>query len=429
MQKRALTRRSFLGLSAAAAAGLALTGCEGERSDGRTEIEFVSYKREAVSIFEALMAEFNETNDHIYLNFTSPNDAVTIMKTRFVREDYPDVVAIGGDASYADFVDSNILADVTEYPGMANVQPAYQEIMKSVTYVPMDGIYGVPYIANAAGMLYNKDMFAEKGWEIPTTWTEFCDLCEQIKAEGEVLPLYLGFLDTWTILSPWNSMLVELVPSDHIRKVNAGEAKFADYYREPAEKLLKLLEYGEDGPMAYSYEDACTAFARGQSAMFPCGSFAVPQILGANPEMNIGLFAMPASDDPDDRIVVSGVDLCWNMTTANENHREQIYEVIDFLNKPENLQTYIDDQKAIPCIEGDFTLDPLFDDIQEFLDEGKVIDYPDHSYPSGMACDAQLQAFLMDGDVDAFLANWDNLWQRYNKTVIRKYNEYMANQG
>ncbi len=429
MQKRALTRRSFLGLSAAAAAGLALTGCEGERSDGRTEIEFVSYKREAVSIFEALMAEFNETNDHIYLNFTSPNDAVTIMKTRFVREDYPDVVAIGGDASYADFVDSNILADVTEYPGMANVQPAYQEIMKSVTYVPMDGIYGVPYIANAAGMLYNKDMFAEKGWEIPTTWTEFCDLCEQIKAEGEVLPLYLGFLDTWTILSPWNSMLVELVPPDHIRKVNAGEAKFADYYREPAEKLLKLLEYGEDGPMAYSYEDACTAFARGQSAMFPCGSFAVPQILGANPEMNIGLFAMPASDDPDDRIVVSGVDLCWNMTTANENHREQIYEVIDFLNKPENIQTYIDDQKAIPCTEGDFTLDPLFDDIQEFLDEGKVIDYPDHSYPSGMACDAQLQAFLMDGDVDAFLANWDNLWQRYNKTVIRKYNEYMANQG
>ena len=429
MQKRALTRRSFLGLSAAAAAGLALTGCEGERSDGRTEIEFVSYKREAVSIFEALMAEFNETNDHIYLNFTSPNDAVTIMKTRFVREDYPDVVAIGGDASYADFVDSNILADVSGYPGMDKVQPAYQEIMKSVTYVPMDGIYGVPYIANAAGMLYNKDMFAEKGWDLPETWDEFIALCEQIKAEGEVLPLYLGFLDTWTILSPWNSMLVELVPSDHIRKVNAGEAKFADYYREPAEKLLKLLDYAEDGPMAYSYEDACTAFARGQSAMFPCGSFAVPQILGANPEMNIGLFAMPASDDPDDRIVVSGVDLCWNMTTANEDHRELVYEVIDFLNQPENLQTYIDDQKAIPCTEGDFTLDPLFDDILDFIDEGRLIDYPDHSYPSAMACDTVLQGLINDQDVDAFLAKWDSDWQRYNKTVMRTVQEYEANQG
>ncbi|MCI7775126.1 MAG: substrate-binding domain-containing protein [Enorma sp.] len=423
MLTKPISRRSLLGLSAAGAASLMLGGCSETRSDGKTEVEFVSYKREAVSIFEALMAEFNESNDHIYLNFTSPNDAVTIMKTRFVREDYPDVVAIGGDASYADFVDSNILADMTEYPGMAQVQQAYQDIMKSVTYVPMDGIYGVPYIANAAGMLYNKDMFAEKGWDIPETWDEFIALCEEIKAEGEVLPLYLGFLDTWTILSPWNSILVDLVPQDHIRKVNAGEAKFADYYREPAEKLYQLLQYGEEGPFAYSYEDACTAFARGQSAMFPCGSFAVPQILSANPDMNVGLFAMPAADDSEDRLVVSGVDLCWNMTVANEDHREQVYEVIDFLNEPDNLQTYCDDQKAIPCIEGDFTLDPLFDDIQEFLDAGKVIDYPDHSYPSGMACDARLQAFLMDGDVDAFLENWDSLWQRYNKTVIRKVQE------
>lgn len=423
MLTKPISRRSLLGLSAAGAASLMLGGCSETRSDGKTEVEFVSYKREAVSIFEAFMAEFNESNDHIYLNFTSPNDAVTIMKTRFVREDYPDVVAIGGDASYADFVDSNILADMTEYPGMAQVQQAYQDIMKSVTYVPMDGIYGVPYIANAAGMLYNKDMFAEKGWDIPETWDEFIALCEEIKAEGEVLPLYLGFLDTWTILSPWNSILVDLVPQDHIRKVNAGEAKFADYYREPAEKLYQLLQYGEEGPFAYSYEDACTAFARGQSAMFPCGSFAVPQILSANPDMNVGLFAMPAADDPEDRLVVSGVDLCWNMTVANEDHRELVYEVIDFLNELDNLQTYCDDQKAIPCIEGDFTLDPLFDDIQEFLDAGKVIDYPDHSYPSGMACDARLQAFLMDGDVDAFLENWDSLWQRYNKTVIRKVQE------
>ena len=420
MLNKPITRRSLLGLGAAGGAGLILSGCATTRADGKTEVEFVSYKQEAVNIFNTLAEEFNNTHDDIYLNFTSPNDAVTIMKTRFVREDYPDVVAIGGDASYADFVDSNILADVSDYPGMANVQQAYQDIMKSVTYVPMDGIYGVPYIANAAGILYNKDMFAEKGWEIPTTWDEFSALCDEIKAEGEVLPLYLGYLDTWTILSPWNAMLVELVPSDHIRKVNAGEAKFADYYREPAEKLLKLLDWAEDGPFAYAYNDACTAFARGQSAMYPCGSFAVPQILSVNPEMNIGLFPMPACDNPDDRSVVSGVDLCWNMTVANEDHREAIYEVIDFLSEQDNLQMYIDDQKAVPCTEGDFTLDPLFDDIQEFLDEGKLLDYPDHSYPSSMACDAKLQTFLIEKDVDSFLETWDTDWQRYNKAVIRK---------
>lgn len=421
MLTKPISRRSLLGLSAAGAASLMLGGCSETRSDGKTEVEFVSYKQEAVNIFNQLAEEFNASSDDVYLNFTSPNDAVTIMKTRFVREDYPDVVAIGGDASYADFVDSDILADMTDYPGMDNIQDAYKEIMRSVTYVPMDGIYGVPYIANAAGMLYNKDMFAEHGWEIPNTWDELIALFEQIQQEEpDIYPIYLGYLDTWTILSPWNSMLVQLVPEDHVRQVNRGEAKFADFYREPAEKLLQLLDYAEPGPMAYSYNDACTAFARGQSAMYPCGSFAVPQILSVNPDMNIGLFAMPAAANPDDRLVVSGVDLCWNMTVANEDHRDQVYEVIDFLAEPDNLQTYIDDQKAIPCTEGDFTLDPLFDDILEFIDEGKLIDYPDHSYPSSMACDAKLQTFLIEGDVDQFLEGWDTDWQRYNKSVIRK---------
>ncbi|WP_270574050.1 ABC transporter substrate-binding protein [Candidatus Collinsella stercoripullorum] len=423
-----ITRRSLLGLGAAGAASLMFAGCTTQRADGKVEVEIVSYKQEAVSIFEQLMEEFNASHDDIYLNITSPADAVTIMKTRFVREDYPDVIGIGGDADYASFVDSAILADVSDCPTSADVQKAYSDILKSVTYVPMDGIYGVPYVANAAGMLYNKDLFEEHGWTIPETWDELIALFERIKSETpDIYPIYLGYLDTWTILSPWNSITINMVPSDLARQVNAGTAKFADYYREPAERMLQLLDYAEDGPFAYSYNDACTAFARGQSAMYPCGSFAVPQILSVNPDMNIGMFAMPSADDPDDRIVVSGVDLQWCVAETCE-HKDAVYEVIAFLNEQANVQAYIDDQRAIPCTEGDFTLDPLFDDIQPFLDEGKVLDYLDHSYQSAMACDAQLQTMLLDGDIDAFLEKWDTDWQRYNRSVIRKVQDYESQQ-
>ena len=428
MLNKPITRRSLLGLGAAGAASLMFAGCTSERADGKIEVEIVSYKQEAVSIFEQLMEDFNASHDDIYLNITSPADAVTIMKTRFVREDYPDVIGIGGDADYASFVDSAILADVSDCPTSADVQKAYSDILKSVTYVPMDGIYGVPYVANAAGMLYNKDLFEEHGWTIPETWDELIALFERIQAETpDIHPIYLGYLDTWTILSPWNSITINMVPSDLARQVNAGTAKFADYYREPAERMLQLLDYAEDGPFAYSYNDACTAFARGQSAMYPCGSFAVPQILSVNPDMNIGMFAMPSADDPDDRIVVSGVDLQWCVAETCE-HKDAVYEVIAFLNEQENVQTYIDDQRAIPCTEGDFTLDPLFDDIQEFLDEGRVLDYLDHSYQSAMACDAQLQTMLLNGDIDAFLTKWDEDWQRYNRSVIRKVQDYESQQ-
>ena len=101
-------------------------------------------------------------------------------------------------------------------------------------------------------------------------------------------------------------------------------------------------------------------------------------------------------------------------------HKDAVYEVISFLAQPENIQTYIDDQRAIPCLEGDFTLNPLFDGVAEWIEEGKVLDYLDHSYPSAMACDAQLQTMLLSKDIDAFLEKWDTDWQRYNRSVIRK---------
>lgn len=225
-----------------------------------------------------------------------------------------------------------------------------------------------------------------------------------------------------------------MVPSDLARQVNAGKAKFADYYGEPARRMRQMLQYsqtllpGEPGPFAASYNDACTSFANGKSAMYPCGSFAVPQILTGNPDINVGMFAMPSADDPADRIVVSGVDLQWCVAETCP-HKEAVFEVLDYLAEPENLQTYLDDQRAIPCVEGDFTLDPLFDGIQEFLDEDRVLDYLDHSYQSAMAVDAQLQTMLLDERDDdtaiaAFLERFDTDWLRYNRDVIRKVQEY-----
>lgn len=438
MTAKPITRRRALGLSAAALSSLLFAGCSSETADGKVQVEIVSYKQEAKALFDQVQADFNAAHDDIVLKIDSPADAVTIMKTRFVRENYPDVIGIGGDADYANFVDSNILADVSDYEGMAGVKQAYRDILESVTYVPMEGVYGVPYVANAAGMLYNVDMFEEKGWQIPETWDELIELCETIKAEGEVAPFYLGYLDTWTILSPWNSITVNMVPSDLARQVNAGEAKFADYYGEPARRMRQMLQYsqtclpGEPGPFAASYNDACTSFANGKSAMYPCGSFAVPQILTGNDAINVGMFAMPSADDPADRIVVSGVDLQWCVAETCP-HKEAVYEVISYLSEPENLQTYIADQRAIPCVEGDFELDPLFDGIQEFLDEGRVLDYLDHSYQSAMAVDAQLQTMLLDERDDdtaiaAFLEKFDTDWLRYNREVIRKVQEYESQQ-
>lgn len=149
-----------LGMSCILMASAVLQGCQQNPKSGKVEIELVQYKPEAVDIFEQLEKEFNETHDDIHLKISSPNDATTILKTRFIREDYPDIIGIGGDINYSYFVDSGILADLSDYEGLSEVKPAYLDIIEGLEFVPTEGTYGLPYVANAAGVLYNKDMFA-----------------------------------------------------------------------------------------------------------------------------------------------------------------------------------------------------------------------------------------------------------------------------
>lgn len=409
------------------AAVMTLSGCGSESDSQKTEIEIVQYKPEAANYFAMVEEEFNATHDDIHLTISSPNDAMTILKTRFIREDYPDIIGIGGDINYSYFVDAEILMDISDYEGLQNINQGYLDIDESLELVPTDGIFAVPYVANAAGILYNREMFEEHGWQIPKDWAELNALCETIQAEG-ILPFYFGFKDIWTCLAPWNSMAVDLAPADATKQVNRGETTFAKEYREVSEKYLTLLQYGPDDPFAYGYNDACTAFARGESAMYPIGSYAAPQILSVNPDLDLDSFVMPANDSAEANTLNSGIDLQFSVMAGCKN-KEAAYEVLNFLYEDANIQKYIDAQTAIPCKKGDFELPSILDGMTEYITSGNMTDYPDHYYPSEMAVDAQIQTFLLNQDVDAFLEKFDKDWLRYNRDIIRLVQDYEKQHG
>ena len=414
-----------MGLAFTMAASVTLSGCgTGKKDSGKTEIELVQYKPEAVKAFEKLEEKFNATHDDIHLTIESPNDAMTVLKTRFIREDNPDIIGIGGDVNFSNFIDSDMLMDISDFDGLKDIKQAYLDIDKNLEFVPEDGTYAVPYVANAAGILYNKEMFEENGWEIPTTWDEFIELLDTIKASGQ-RPLYFGFKDTWTCLAPWNALAVGLAPSDVCQQVNKGETTFSKEYPQVAEKMLELLNYGEDGPFGYGYNDACTAFANGESAMYTIGSYAIPQIKSVNPDMNIGSFTFPANDSEADNVLNSGIDLQFSVLKESEN-KEAAYEVLDFLMDHDSIQLYLDAQNAVPCKDEDFALAPELEDMKPYIQDNRMADYQDHYYPSEMAVDAQIQTFLINQDVDAFLKKFDKDWIRYNRDIIRMMEDYEA---
>ncbi|HIW35386.1 MAG TPA: extracellular solute-binding protein [Candidatus Treponema faecavium] len=424
------TRRKFFlrGAVGAVFSVFLLASCGGAQPrDGKIHIELLNYKPEAVKIFETLEQKFNESQDEIVLTIESPNEAMTILKTRFVREDPPDIIGIGGDINYSIFLDAGMLMDISDYAGLADIKDSYLETADLLEFVPAEGAYAAPFAANAAGVLYNKDIFDEHGWTIPRTWDEFIALCGQIQAAG-IQPLFFGYRDTWTCLAPWNAIAVDLVPADICQQVNRGEATFTEAYRKVAERDLALLDYAQPDPFAYGYNDACTEFARGGAAMFVIGNYAIPQILSVNPDINIDSFVFPASNDPEQNVLNSGNDLQFSIIKDCE-HKEAAYKVLDFLFADENVQLYLDDQNAVPCKKGNFTISHMLNGMKPYIDSGKTADYQDHYYPAGMGVDAMIQSFLINKDTDAFLTKFDTDWVRYNRDIIRKLKDYQARGG
>ena len=426
---KAKTASSLL-LLAALSSTLLLQGCaSGESSDGKIHITMIQYKPEAVKAFEKIEERFNAAHDDIYLDIESPNEAMTVLKTRLIREDYPDIVGIGGDINYSNFLDAELFADISDLDVVSDIKPAYLQIDKDLEFIPQEGVYALPYAANAAGILYNKDMFDANGWEIPQTWSEFTELCETIKATG-TNPLYFGYKDTWTCLAPWNALAVDLAPADVCSRVNSGDTTFKAEYREVADKIKELLDYAEPNPYAYSYNDACTAFARGESAMYPIGSYAVPQILSVNPDMNIDSFPFPANENEADNVLNSGIDLQFSVMKESKN-KEAAYEVLRFLLEDETVQIYLDDQGGIPCKEGDFALPVFLNGMEQYIKDNRMSDYHDHHYPSEMSVDALIQTYLMDSSTnstDTFLDRFDTDWVRYNRDLIAKVKKYEEGQ-
>ena len=92
--------------------GMVLSGCgASEKDNEKTKIEMVQYKPEAVKAFEKMEEKFNASHDDIELVIESPNEAMTVLKTRFIKEDQPDIIGIGGDINYSNFLDADMLME------------------------------------------------------------------------------------------------------------------------------------------------------------------------------------------------------------------------------------------------------------------------------------------------------------------------------
>lgn len=376
-----------------------LAGCGGEKkagttADGKVVLELFSTKTESKETVQGLVDKFNESQDKIEVQLTQPADAGTVLKTRMTKDDLPDIVAMGGDSTYTELQTAGVLVDLSDADFVANINESYMDILYMLNLDMEEKAYGIPYATNSSGIIYNKDIFEANNIEIPTTFTELLEVCETLKAAG-ITPFELTFKDAWTILPAWNSMAPVLQPENFYADRKAGSTTFYGTHEELLEKYLQLVPYAQTDYMGTSYDDGNKNFAAGSAAMMINGNWAITEIKKANADINIDQFKFPASDDADANLITSGIDVLLGMTTACAD-QEAAKEFIAFMCEQENAQQYVDEQFAFSAVTGVEQSDPTVAGVIDDIAAGKVADYPDHFYVSGLDLSADLSQFFLD---------------------------------
>lgn len=373
-------------------------------ANGKVKIEFLEYKSEAKGTFSKLAEKFEKENPNIDIVVTNPPDAVTVLKTRVAKRDLPDVIGMGGDVSYAEISKAGAFKDVSKDSALNDIQPAYIDMLKDIS--KQDKVYGIPYAANANAVIYNKTIFKELGIEVPTTWEEFIAAAEKVKAAGKI-PFYFTFKDAWTALPAYNVLAANTQGDDFFKKLDKGDTKFAEGHKEAAEKLLTLLEYGHKDQNGKAYNDGNVAFAKGESAMYLQGIWAIPEIKKANPNIEVGVFPYPIGDSK----VVSGVDLLLAQSATTE-HPKEAKKFIEFLLSDENMKEYLTQQNAFSAKIGIVQEAPELEGLKASFEKGAVVDFPDHYVPTAVALEKQLQVLTQKKDAKQYLKTLDTEWEK-----------------
>lgn len=404
-------KKAILSVTVGVLAVSMLSACgsnSGGSGGGTVKIEFFQNKTEAKATFDKLVAKFNEANPTIKVTQVNPPDAETVLKTRVTKKDIPDVIGMGATDAYTSLAQSGLFDDFTNDPLLNDIQPAYIDMLKKQT--GSAELNGIPFSANASGILYNKAVFKDLGIEVPKTWDELIAAADKIKGAGQT-PFYFTNKDSWTTIVAFNSLEPSIVGLDFFNQRKEGTTTFKDKFREVAEKQLKLLDYGEKDLYGKGYNDGNTAFAKGESAMYIQGVWAIPEIQKANPSIELGVFPFPATNDPSKNLLVSGVDTLLTVSKSSK-HQEEAKKFIEFLLQNENSKQYIDEQKAFSAVKGVTQSDPSVADLNSAFESGQLVDFADHYIPGAMKTDTLIQDFLQKKDIDKFLSTLDTEWDK-----------------
>lgn len=405
-----------LGLCLTLLAGF-LSGCTGD--SGKETIRFTFSKREAIPFMTKLVADYNSSQDAAQVVLDT--SGVDVVSASFVRGNPPDIALANYNMESARFVQRGALSDLSGTDAATRIREDLQPLMDQYGTYP-DRTSALPYSIMASSVIYNKEIFAAHGLEVPRTWSELIAVCETLKSSG-VTPFYATWKDDWTVGQGWFDYSVggELDTIDFFHKlsgqgtdVGAGSGvSFQKDFIRPVGKMMELAEnYVNKDAASRGYGDGNLAFAQGSAAMYLQGPWAFSEIAKTAPDLQLGTFPLPMTENPDDSRVRVNVDLAAWIPEASK-HKEAARDFLEYLYRPEIINAYNTSQLGFsPLKDAAGAPDPRVEGMVDYVDAGKVYQGPSVLVPRTIPVFNYTQALVLGEDPAATLRTLDADWAR-----------------
>ncbi len=245
--------------------------------------------------------------------------------------------------------------------------------------VTIDGkTYGLVYNALYQGVYYNKDMFAENGWEIPKTMDDLQAIIDDCNAKG-IIPFASHMVDTWSI----GNVTMQFAMNDVFNndptwgdKFRAGEVSFSDSKEFQTAYEYNKLIFDNTYPETFSTEqtDCDARMVLGEAAMKVSGSWSIQNFLDIDENFNFGIFPFPNHTGDSKLIFEPNITI---MTSASSEHQDAINCVLDVLTGDKDLAVEIYDYTKTAAMLKDVTptfANPSQADIDQYAADGMIVD-------------------------------------------------------
>ena len=363
-------------LSAAMVASMAV-GCgskdDGKKdasSDGKTVLKFAAFEGgNGTEIWEKIADAFEKSHENVEVELEMSSELDKDLTKDFQNGDIPDVVYynLGQPSGFTEtMLKENAIADLSDVFDEELTSKLVGGITENSAAQPYgDGkVYLAPITYTPTGFWYNKDLFGEGKYTLPTTWEEFFALGDQVKAEGKSVFTYptTGYFDTTMY-----QMLAQAGGMDFYNKAvqydkntwTSAEGK------EVVDTIAKLAspEYLWSDTVANANADGGfklnqQAVIDGQALFMPNGNWVIGEMADSTPEgFNWAMMPQPKFSADQENYVYTYTEQMWvpaeapNLDLAKE-FIEFMYsdEVVDLMLANETTDKETGEKTATPIV-------------------------------------------------------------------------------